>query len=134
METRDRAAGDMHRRHNLNSAKVISNHMEKSYREMLLGASSPTCNPSIAIHKDVLNGRNSVINIPRTLSLRSSGWLGGCLVGEIKDLELLSKCMSMIQVYGLGECKVKYVGGLCVLLEFMNKSVADCFLSNLKVN
>ncbi|KAL4573526.1 hypothetical protein LXL04_020336 [Taraxacum kok-saghyz] len=72
--------------------------------------------------------------IPDVLKCYLMDWLDRCLVGEIKDLELLSKCLSMIQVYEMGECIIKYVGGLCVLLEFTSKSVAACFLKAQKVN
>ncbi|KAL4569701.1 hypothetical protein LXL04_025343 [Taraxacum kok-saghyz] len=55
-------------------------------------------------------------------------WLKRCLVGEMKDLELLTKCMSMIHAYGLWDCEIRYLGGLNVLLEFNSEAVADCFL------
>ncbi|KAL4583360.1 hypothetical protein LXL04_007931 [Taraxacum kok-saghyz] len=64
----------------------------------------------------------------------SPRWLKNCLVGEVKNIELLSKCMTIIHAYGLGECSIRYVGGLSVLLQFNNQVIADCFLRNQKVN
>ncbi|KAL4581616.1 hypothetical protein LXL04_006139 [Taraxacum kok-saghyz] len=61
-------------------------------------------------------------------------WLDSCLVGEVKNIELLSKCMSIIHAYGLGECSIRYIGGLVVMLQFNNKMIADCFLQNQRLN
>ncbi|KAL4555985.1 hypothetical protein LXL04_038619 [Taraxacum kok-saghyz] len=121
---------DKHVRQEPDKARGFSNQHGMSYREMLVGFNMYVAQPSV-IPKD---SGDKLISIPNALNLRSVEWLDGCLVGEIKDLELLSKCMSTIQAYGLGDCRVRYVGGLCVLLEFKNKSVADCFLRNQEVN
>ncbi|KAL4567318.1 hypothetical protein LXL04_022899 [Taraxacum kok-saghyz] len=37
-------------------------------------------------------------------------------------------------VYGLGDCSIKYVGGLCVLLVFKSKTIANVFLKTQSVN
>ncbi|KAL4566482.1 hypothetical protein LXL04_030597 [Taraxacum kok-saghyz] len=72
--------------------------------------------------------------VPNTLIQKEHAWLGSCLVGELKEIELLSKCMAMIHNYGLGECNIRYLGGLSVLLQFNSKAIADCFLTNQRVN
>ncbi|KAL4568347.1 hypothetical protein LXL04_023957 [Taraxacum kok-saghyz] len=74
------------------------------------------------------------VTIPLNVVGVLPGWLHCSLVGEMKDLELVEKCMSVIKAYGLGECDIKYMGGLNVLLVFNSKAVADCFLNNQKVN
>ncbi|KAL4592663.1 hypothetical protein LXL04_005666 [Taraxacum kok-saghyz] len=102
--------------------------MEKTFKETLIGDKSFLANVPEARPKA------EKITIPQVVVLRSNEWLSCCLVGEIKDLELLSKCMSMIQVYGLGDCKVRYIGGLCVILEFKTKVIAECFLRNQQIN
>ncbi|KAL4585905.1 hypothetical protein LXL04_010532 [Taraxacum kok-saghyz] len=96
---------------------------EKSFKDTLVGT-----------QKNVEISTVNRIIIPNPVNLRSNVWLENCLVGELKDLELLTKCMPMIQLYGLGECNVKFIGGLCVLLEFKNKKVAECFLRNQQMN
>ncbi|KAL4574523.1 hypothetical protein LXL04_021355 [Taraxacum kok-saghyz] len=77
---------------------------------------------------------SSILMIKGEIIGESMTWLSNCLVGEMKDIEMLTKCMSMIQAYGLGDCDIRYLGGLNVLLEFNTKEVADCFLRNQKVN
>ncbi|KAL4557040.1 hypothetical protein LXL04_035210 [Taraxacum kok-saghyz] len=82
---------------------------------------------------------NQVVKVPEVVipdenELRVHTWLDSCLVGELKDIELLSKCMSLIHTYGLGDCNIRYLGGLTVLLEFNSNVIADCFLRNQRVN
>ncbi|KAL4561124.1 hypothetical protein LXL04_033286 [Taraxacum kok-saghyz] len=101
------------------------NHNSMSFKDSLMANTVQVIDKKKYEHK---------ITIPQAVNLRSDLWLKNCLVGELKDLELLTKCMSMIQNYGLGDCKVKFIGGLCVLLEFKNNNVADCFLKNQEVN
>ncbi|KAL4571018.1 hypothetical protein LXL04_017768 [Taraxacum kok-saghyz] len=52
------------------------------------------------------------VNIPEDVVIREHAWLGNCLIGELKNIELLSKCFSVIQAYGLGDCSIRYIGGL----------------------
>ncbi|KAL4560541.1 hypothetical protein LXL04_032693 [Taraxacum kok-saghyz] len=53
--------------------------------------------------------------IPENVVVREKSWLKYSLIGEIIDLERLSKCLSMVHAYGLGECDIKYLGGLSVM-------------------
>ena len=77
--------------------------------------------------KESLENKKVEVVIPSSIKLREHRWLDSCLVGVLKNIELLSKCMSMIQAYGLGECDLRYLGGLTVLLKFNSYAIADCF-------
>ncbi|KAL4582469.1 hypothetical protein LXL04_007019 [Taraxacum kok-saghyz] len=72
--------------------------------------------------------------IPEEVTVSEKSWLRCSLIGEMIDLERLSKCLSMVHVYGLGDCEIKYLGGLSVMLIFNTPEVADCFLRNQKIN
>ncbi|KAI3764299.1 hypothetical protein L2E82_14306 [Cichorium intybus] len=90
--------------------------------------------------RDVVSGRlkednqalskvsSKCISIPSGLEIAYFDWLGSCLIGELKDVELLAKCFSIFHSTGIGECSVIYLGGLSVLLIFENHRVASaCF-------
>ncbi|KAL4590051.1 hypothetical protein LXL04_002969 [Taraxacum kok-saghyz] len=79
-------------------------------------------------------GEHTEVMIKGDITQKAASWLSNCLVGEMKDIETLTKCMSFIHTYGLGDCDIRYLGGLNVLLEFNSKDIADCFLRNQKVN
>ncbi|KAL4588921.1 hypothetical protein LXL04_001821 [Taraxacum kok-saghyz] len=98
-----------------------------------------TRGPSYA---DMLNAENRVmekgnpvsVTIPDELVVQGKKWLQCSLIGEMLDLERLSKCLSMVHAYGLGDCDIKYLGGLSVMLIFNSPEVANCFLHNQKIN
>ncbi|KAL4558909.1 hypothetical protein LXL04_037114 [Taraxacum kok-saghyz] len=95
-----------------------------SFKEMLVGRDSGI--GEVRLKKNGVANMEKKIIIPQGVNIRSMDRLICCLVGEIKDIELLSKCMSMIHSYGLGDCTVKYIGGLCALLEFKIEKVNWC--------
>ncbi|KAI3791071.1 hypothetical protein L2E82_04650 [Cichorium intybus] len=70
--------------------------------------------------------------MPGSLNISPNIWLKNCLIGEIKYLELLAKCLSIFYSTGIGECSVKYIGGLNVILKFENARVTSAFLSEHK--
>ncbi|KAI3723642.1 hypothetical protein L2E82_35396 [Cichorium intybus] len=70
--------------------------------------------------------------IPSVVNISSFDWIENCLIGELKDVDMLSKCFSVFNSTGIGNCWVKYLGGLNVLLRFENSRVADAFLSEHK--
>ncbi|KAL4586970.1 hypothetical protein LXL04_011618 [Taraxacum kok-saghyz] len=115
-------------------------YMEKngaSYKEVLKGNLGTTGMDKTEVMEN--NGEGSSRN-EITVSLKNDirgeewRWLKCSLIGEMKELELISKCMSVIRAYGLGECDIRYVGGLNVMLVFNSSVVADYFLRNQKVN
>ncbi|KAL4586340.1 hypothetical protein LXL04_010976 [Taraxacum kok-saghyz] len=73
---------------------------EVSYLDMLVGKAPSNTQ---AVLPPFITAKP--LKIPHNLNLRSGAWLGNCLVGELKDLELLAKCMSMIHRYGLGNAQ-----------------------------
>ncbi|KAL4577011.1 hypothetical protein LXL04_013112 [Taraxacum kok-saghyz] len=106
-----------------------------SYRDVLRGDLRGKSNGEKTVELAAPVGlEQRKVKVPGEVAGRDSEWLKRCLVGEMKDLELLSKCMSAFQAYGLGECDIKYLGGLYVLLVFNSPAVTDCFLRNQKVN
>lgn len=74
------------------------------------------------------------ISIPSGLNFNSFEWLGNCLIGVLKDVDLLAKCFSIFHSTGIGECSVIYLGGLSVLLRFENPRVASAFLEEHREN
>ncbi|KAI3739940.1 hypothetical protein L2E82_30354 [Cichorium intybus] len=44
------------------------------------------------------------IRIPDSIIVDSQEWLNSCLIGELKDLDLLAKCFSILHSTGIGDC------------------------------
>ncbi|KAI3724608.1 hypothetical protein L2E82_36391 [Cichorium intybus] len=87
----------------------------------------------VVLKSDGLSPYNSsnegiAVKIPDSLVIDQCQWLNCCLIGELKDLDLLSKCFAIFHSTGIGDCSVKYLGGLNVLLRFENHRVASAFL------
>ncbi|KAL4574766.1 hypothetical protein LXL04_021604 [Taraxacum kok-saghyz] len=101
-----------------------------SYKQVLYKNAGSTEKSEVQTYMAVK--RNIVVK--DCVSVRKPNWLDPCLVGEVKNIEMLSKCMSVIHAYGLGECSIRYMGGLVVLLQFNSKAIAECFLNNQKEN
>ncbi|KAL4588509.1 hypothetical protein LXL04_001400 [Taraxacum kok-saghyz] len=87
--------------------------------------------------KEVLQGHQRQLHKERDLKKDRND--GKKDVGRIAWLSSLATWNSAIttgwtHAYGLGECSIRYIGGLSVLLQFNSKAIADCFLRNQKVN
>ncbi|KAI3750934.1 hypothetical protein L2E82_21855 [Cichorium intybus] len=93
-----------------------------SFRDVLAGSRVQPC--------DKENERNAMISIPDVVNLSAPPWLDYCLIGEIKDIELLSNFFSIFHESGIAECSLKYVGGLLVLIKFESKVTAKAFLDD----
>ncbi|GJX34589.1 nucleotide-binding alpha-beta plait domain-containing protein [Tanacetum coccineum] len=96
-------------------------------------SSRPTFNFSF---KDVVVGRNKAaqdnrvkISIEEDGNIRSK--LDCCWVGKAKNLQVLLNAWDIMTNNGLDDCKIKYVGGLFFLFEWISK---DSALKSLEEN
>ncbi|CAH1453823.1 unnamed protein product [Lactuca virosa] len=71
----------------------------------------------------------SLLCIPDGVSPRPHSWIEGCMIGEAKDLNFLSKFFEIFCSSDLVDCSLKYLGGLNVLLDF-GRSVAGIILKD----
>ncbi|KAL4557346.1 hypothetical protein LXL04_035521 [Taraxacum kok-saghyz] len=102
-----------------------------TFKEVLQGGNNSKDLGCKVIYSDMVG---DTLVIPGEVNIRKLKWLSCCLVGELKDIDLLAKCMAVIHAYGLGECTIRYLGGLAILLQFNNEAMTNCFLTNQKVN
>ncbi|KAI3699500.1 hypothetical protein L2E82_43862 [Cichorium intybus] len=93
-----------------------------SYRDVVSKPVSSSCvSEGCSVAKRIV--------IPGQVEIHSPNWLENCLVGEIKEIELLSNFFSVFQSSDIADCSLKYMGGLLVAIVFESKSIAEAFLS-----
>ncbi|KAI3740390.1 hypothetical protein L2E82_30819 [Cichorium intybus] len=110
------------------SGSTTQGNLSRSFKDVVTGVLSKVVDNAKAV-KEKMN-----INIPSGLDFSTFEWLGNCLIGELKDVDLLAKCFSIFHSNGIGECSVIYLGGLSVLLRFENSRVASAFLEEHRDN
>lgn len=63
-------------------------------------------------------------------SMEDLAWLRSCALGEVKNKEILNDLAIRLKEHDFLDCRIKYVGGLRVLLECANPVLLSKLLDN----